>query len=168
MSLTSRSTQTRAVHRRQLLLAGAGAALLVLAGCATGNGASGAGHFALRGASTVASPGWSKIANPLPAGGDLYLAPGNVLDASDVVRANAQKDAIGRAVLVLQFSPAGTARLAAASRELQGRQLAALVDGRVVSLYPVQGVMSINTLAVTGLSSYDEAVRLVQQLSPQR
>ncbi|MFJ3058336.1 SecDF P1 head subdomain-containing protein [Herbaspirillum sp. NPDC087042] len=157
-----------APRRRQLLIAGAATLVLALAGCASSGGLSSSSLFELRGATTVPTQGWIKVRNPQSPGGDLYLAPRAALDASDVQRATAQKDAAGRAVLVLQFSPVGTLRLAAASRELQGKQLAALLEGQVVNVVSVQGNMSINTMALTGLASFEDAVRLAHQLSPRQ
>jgi preprotein translocase subunit SecD len=159
-------------RRRTLLLGAAAGAVLVLAGCATGGASGSADHglssstlFELRGATTVPTQGWIKARLSEPPGGDIYLAPRAALDAGDVQRASAQKDAAGRAVLILQFSPTGTARLAAASRELMGRQLAAVLEGRVTNVASVQGPMTINTMALTGLSSFEDAVRLANLLS---
>ncbi|WP_343653776.1 preprotein translocase subunit SecD [Herbaspirillum sp.] len=171
-SLTAGALHLASPRRRTLLLGAAAGAALVLAGCASsgmqGSAApSSSTLFELRGATTVPTQGWIKAQISDPPGGDIYLAPRAALDASDVQRASAQKDAAGRAILVLQFSPVGTARLAAASREFMGRQLAAVLQGRVTNVARVEGPMTINTMALTGLPSFEEAVRLAR-LFPNR
>ncbi|KAF1041866.1 MAG: hypothetical protein GAK35_03045 [Herbaspirillum frisingense] len=165
MSMAHHRTPFFSSRRRALLLAAGSAALLALAGCAGSGALSQATSFELRGATTAPTPGWIKAENSDLPGTVVYLSPEAVLDAGDVQRATAQKDAAGRAILVLQFSLAGTARLAAASRELMGRQLAAVIEGRVTNMASVQGPMTINTMALTGFKSFDDAARLAHQLS---
>lgn len=155
-------------RRRLLRLAAAGAALAVVAGCAGTGSVSASVPFELRGATTVPTPGWIKAENSDRPGSVVYLAPRALLEVSDVQRATAQKDAVGRAILLLQFSPGGTARLMAGSRELVGRQLAAVVEGRVTNLTPVQGPLAVNSMALTGFKSFDDAARVAHLISSSR
>lgn len=156
------------LRRRLLGLAAAGVALAALAGCGSTGAISQSNPFELRGATTVPTQGWIKAENSDVPGSVVYLAPRALLDASDVQRATAQKDAAGRAILLLQFSPSGTARLIAGSRELVGRQIAAVVEGRVTNMATVQEPLTINTMALTGFKSFDEATRVVHQISSSR
>lgn len=155
-------------RRRLLRLAAAGAALAIAAGCAGTGSVSASVLFELRGATTVPTPGWSKAENSDSPGSVVYLAPKALLEVTDVQRATAQQDAAGRAILLLQFSPSGTARLMAGSRELAGRQLAAVVEGRVTNLTPVQGPLAVNSMALTGFKSFDDAARVAHRISSQK
>lgn len=152
-------------RRRTLLLAAAGVALVTLAGCAGTAAISQARPFELRGASTTPVQGWVKAENSDIPGSVVYLSPKVVLDASDVQRASAQKDAAGRAILIVQFSQAGTLRLAGGTRELVGRQLAAVVEGRVTNMASVQEAMTINTMALTGFKNFEDATRVAHLIS---
>lgn len=155
-------------RRRLPGLVAAGAALVALAGCGSTGAISPATPFELRGATSVPTPGWSKAGNSDVPGSVVYLAPTALLDATDVQRATAQKDAAGRAILLLQFSPSGTARLTAGSRQLVGRQLAAVVEGRVTNVTAVQGPLTVNAMALTGFGSFDEAARVAHLISSSR
>lgn len=158
--------RTRAGWRSALA---AVAVLAVMVGCASGgNQPSAAQAFELRGASTAPAEGWIKASsNDIP-GMVVYLAPRAILGAADVERATVQKDAAGRSVLLLQFTPAGTARLTAGTRELVGRQLAAVVEGRVTNIAKVTEPMTINTMALTGFASFDDATRVAHAISARR
>lgn len=134
-----------------------------LSACASSGGVASSNPFELRGATTVATPGWIK--STTSDGDTIYLAPQPILGAGDVQRATVQKDATGRAVLLVQFSPAATLKLTAGTRALIGRQLAAVVQGRVTNLARVTEPMSINTMALTGFASFDEATQVAHQLS---
>ncbi|MCA1324688.1 SecDF P1 head subdomain-containing protein [Herbaspirillum sp. alder98] len=157
---------TRAGWRRALA---AVAVLAVVAGCASsGDKLSATQPFELRGATTAATEGWIKAGSSDVPGTVVYLAPRAILGAADVERATVQKDAAGRSVLLLQFTPAGTARLTAGTRELVGRQLAAVVEGRVTNIAKVTEPMTINTMALTGFASFDDATRVAHAISARR
>ncbi|EJN09317.1 hypothetical protein [Herbaspirillum sp. YR522] len=145
------------------------AALAVMAGCASGGDPRPASQtFELRGATTAPAEGWTRAtSNDIP-GMVVYLAPQPILGAADVERATVQKDAAGRSVLLLQFTPTGTARLTAGTRELVGRQLAAVVEGRVTNIAKVTEPMTINTMALTGFASFDDATRVAHAISARR
>jgi len=151
---------------------GALAAIAVLAvatGCASsGDKLSSAQPFELRGATTGVTEGWIKASSSDIPGGVVYLAPRAILGAADVERATVQKDAAGGSVLLLQFTPTGTARLTAGTRELVGRQLAAVVEGRVTNMARVSEPMTINTMALTGFASFDDATRVAHAISARR
>lgn len=157
------------LFRRALAGAIALAPVALLTACASGGMSSGTASssrlFELRVATTVPTAGWIRSDNAGVPGAVVYLSPQPILGAGDVTRATAQKNAAGQAVLVMQFSPAGTARLTAATRELVGRQLAALVEGRVTNMATVQAPMTINTMALTGFPSLEEAARVAHGLS---
>lgn len=155
-------------RRRALTLAIAASALLALAGCAGTGALSQSRTFELRGATTVPTDGWTKAENGDQPGSVVYLSPRMLVDASDVQRATAQKDAAGRAILILQFTPAGTAKLTAGTRELRGKQLAAVVEGRVTNMAMVQEPMTINTMALTGFKSFEDAARVAHLISSTR
>ncbi|WDZ94945.1 preprotein translocase subunit SecD [Herbaspirillum sp. WKF16] len=146
-------------------LLAAAAALVALAGCAGTGAPAPSQAFELRGASTAPAEGWTRAENSDIPGSVVYLAPRALVNAADVQRASAQKDAAGRAILIVQFSPAGSAKLAAGTRELRGRQLAAVVEGRVTNMATVQEPMTINTMALTGFASFDEATRVAHRIS---
>ncbi|MBP0597812.1 preprotein translocase subunit SecD [Herbaspirillum sp. LeCh32-8] len=159
---------TSSLRRRTLALAAAGAALAILAGCAGSGALSKSSPFELRGATTVPTEGWVKAESSDIPGNVVYLSPKVIVTGADVQRATAQKDAAGRAILVVQFSPAGTARLTAGTRELIGRQLAAVVEGRVTNMASVQEPMTVNTMALTGFKSFDDATRVAHLISSPR
>lgn len=139
-------------------------ALASLAACSGTGGLSSSKSFELRGATEEAVSGWTKSTNSDMPGSVIYLSPNAIVTAADVQRANAQKDAAGRAILLLQFSPSGTARLTAGSRELVGRQIAVVIDGRVTNVAKVQGPMTVNTMAVTGFSSLEQAADVAHRI----
>jgi preprotein translocase subunit SecD len=145
------------------------ATLALMAGCATsGDPLSASQPFELRGATTAPTEGWIKASSNDVPGAVVYLAPRAILGAADVERATVQKDAAGRSVLLVQFTPVGTARLTAGTRELVGRQLAAVVEGRVTNIARVTEAMTINTMALTGFASFDDATRVAHAISARR
>lgn len=157
-------------RRRVLALAAAGALVIAVAGCAGMGAGTGSPSqpFELRGASAAPVDGWIRADNSDAPGSAVWLAPRALVTAADVQRATAQKDAAGRAILLLQFTPEGSARLAAGTRELRGRQLAAVVEGRATNVATVQEPMGINTMALTGFRSLDEAARVAHRISERK
>lgn len=146
----------------------AAAAVVALGGCAGAGAPSASQAFELRGASTTPADGWIKAENGDRPGSVVYLAPRALVGAADVQRASTQKDAAGHAILIVQFSPAGSARLAAGTRELRGRQLAAVVEGRVTNMASIEEPMMVNTMALTGFASFDDAARVAHRISSEK
>lgn len=145
------------------------AALLVLAAglaaCSSTGSVASKSPFELRGATMTQTEGWTKTTNSDVPGSVLYLSPKIVVNASDIQRATAQKDAAGNAILLVQFTPEGSLRLNAGTRDLVGKQLAVVLDGKVMNVAMVQAPLSSNSMALTGFKSFDDAVQAAHLIS---
>lgn len=134
-----------------------------LVACASGYSQSGT-RFEIRAASLTESADWQK-ANVRDDAGTVYIAPEVLLDNSDVALANAKKDLGGQVFVVIQTTPAGTARMAQASRVLLRQRMAVMIDGEVLTAPVVSAPLSGNRFAISGFKSLEEAQAVAQGIS---
>lgn len=99
-------------------------------------------HFSVQAASAVSKAGWSK---KTVSGSDqsLYVESKIILDRSDIVKATAQKDALGKPMVIIQLSPMARLKIQAAAQNAHEQSLAVLVNDYIVSIidgtHPVNG-----------------------------
>lgn len=120
--------------------------------------------FSVQAASVNSQPKWSKktVASSAKS---LYVQPKVVLAKSDIVKATAQKDALGSPMVIIQLTPMGRLQLQAATQSANDHSLAVLVNDYVVSV--IDGSHSANgaSLAILNLPSMELAAYIAQHLS---
>ncbi|WP_034293990.1 hypothetical protein [Herbaspirillum sp. RV1423] len=143
----------------------AGIAALVLGvglvACATGHSQS-TTRFEVHAASLTESPDWQKANLRDDPGTTVYIAPEVLLDNADVALADAKKDLGGQVLIVIQTTPAGTARMGLASRVLLRQRMAVMIDGEVLTAPVVSAPLSGNRFAITGFTSFEEAQEIAR------
>jgi len=138
-----------------------------LAACATGHSQSTV-RFEIHAGSLTESADWQKARLLDDPGTRIYIAPEVLLDNADVALAEAKKDLGGQVLIIIQMTPAGTARMAMASRVLLRQRMAVMIDGEVVTAPVVSAPLSGNRFAITGFKSLEEAQRIAVGIAPKR
>lgn len=138
-----------------------------LVACATGRSQS-AARFEIHAASLTESPDWQKTNLLDDPGTKVYVAPEVLLDNGDVALADAKKDLGGQVLIIIQMTPAGTARMGMASHVLLRQRMAVMINGVVMTAPVVSAPLSGNRFAITGFKSLEEAQQIAAGIAPKK
>lgn len=138
-----------------------------LCACATGYSQSST-RFEIHAASLTESADWQKAALLDDPGTTVYVAPEVLLDNGDVALADAKKDLGGQVFIIIQMTPAGTARMGLASRVLLRQRMAVMINGEVLTAPVVSAPLSGNRFAITGFKSFEDAQRIALEIAPKK
>lgn len=120
--------------------------------------------FSVQAASVSSQAGWSKKSMST-SDRSLYVQPKVVLSKKDILKATAQKDALGHPMVIIQLTSMARLQLQAATQSASDHTLAVIVNDYVVSL--IDGTHSANgaSLAILNLASMELANYIAQHLS---
>lgn len=96
----------------------------------------------------------------------VYIAPTAALTSADVLKVQLQADPQGRPEISIDFTAAGTRRLAELTRKNVHKQLAIVVDNQVLLAPKIESEVTEGHLLLTGAFTRQEFERLAQAISP--
>lgn len=95
----------------------------------------------------------------------VYLAPKAFLQRHDVSGAVARMDVTGKAIVIVQLTPAGGIKLTTTTRMPPLTHIAIVINRQVIGLLSAQEGVTGNRLGVSGFVSLEEAQAVADSLS---